>query len=138
MGVWIIDGDCKASATKDDKGFMVLNCLDQLVTQDVALCMLTTSNQFEFYRSKKMEKCIETTFWTTKCYSQRQVGKDDIYKDTDWLQKLPTHLEEIPVAVLEGEITNEMAKWPEYDVSTMASWKSLRSELKSSCMQCQM
>ena len=37
MGVWILDGECKASATEADKGFMVLNCLDQLVIQDVEL-----------------------------------------------------------------------------------------------------
>ena len=49
MGAQILDGECKASATKADKGFMVLHCLDQLVTQDVTLCMFTTSNQFQFY-----------------------------------------------------------------------------------------
>ena len=32
--------------------------------------------------------------------------------------------------MLEGGITNEIAKWSEHDVSIMASWKSLRSELK--------
>ena len=35
MGVQILDGECKASATEPDKGFMMLHCLDQLVTQDV-------------------------------------------------------------------------------------------------------
>ena len=29
-------------------GFLVLYCLDQLVTQDVALCMLMTSQCFHF------------------------------------------------------------------------------------------
>ena len=32
--------------------------------------------------------------------------------------------------MLEGGITNEIAKWSEHDVSIMASWKSLRSDLK--------
>ena len=53
MGAWLLDGECKATATNPDKVFMVLHCLDQLVTQDVALCMLTTSNKFYFYRSPK-------------------------------------------------------------------------------------
>ena len=87
MGAQILDGECKASATKADKGFRVLNCLDQLVTQDVAQGMLTTSNLFQFYRSNKMDKCIQTTYWETNCYSLWQVGKDYINKDTDWLQK---------------------------------------------------
>ena len=58
-----------------------------------------------------MGKCIETTYWTTNSYSLQQVGKDDIYKDTDWLQKLPTLLEEIPVVGLEGGITMEKTEW---------------------------
>ena len=32
MGVQFLDGDCKDSATDADKGFLVLHCLDQLVT----------------------------------------------------------------------------------------------------------
>ena len=48
MGVRLLDGECKDSATNADKGFLVLHCLDQLVTQDVALCMLMTSERFHF------------------------------------------------------------------------------------------
>ena len=69
MGVQILDRECKASATEADKGFLMLHCLAQLVTQDVALCMSTTSNQFHFYRLKKAEGCIETTHLQTNTYS---------------------------------------------------------------------
>ena len=39
MGVQFLDGECKDSATDADKSFLVLHCLGQLVTQDVALCV---------------------------------------------------------------------------------------------------
>ena len=51
MGACLIDGECKDTTTDVDKGFLVLHCLDQLVTQGVALCMLTTSEWFYFFRS---------------------------------------------------------------------------------------
>ena len=138
MGVWLLDGECKATATDADKGFVVLHCLDPLVTQDVALCMLTTSNQFDFYISTKMDdKCMKTTHCESNSYVLGQVGKDNHHRNKDWLQKLPTLLEVIPVAEV-GGITNQMVTWSEHDQSIMASWNSLRSELKNSCMQCQM
>ena len=39
MGAQFLDGECKDSATDADKGFLVSHCLDQLVTQDVPLCV---------------------------------------------------------------------------------------------------
>ena len=48
MGAHLVDGECKDTATNADKGFLVLHCLDQLVTQDVALYMLMTSEWFNF------------------------------------------------------------------------------------------
>ena len=138
MGAWLLDGECKATATNADKGFMVLHCLDQLVTQDMALHVLTTSNRFYFYRSLKIDtKCIETTHCESNSYVLGQVGKEDHHRNKDWLQKLPTLLEVIPVAEV-GRITYQMVTWSEHDQSIMASWNSLRSELKNSCMQCQM
>ena len=89
MGAQPLDGECKDSATDTDKGFLVLHCLDQLVTQDVALCMLTTSECFNFYRSTKNGKHIKTTHWQTNSYQLGQVGEQDIY-DQDWLKKPPT------------------------------------------------
>ena len=53
MGAWLIYGNCKGIATDADIGFMVSYSMDQLVTQDVALCMLTTSHWFQFYRLMK-------------------------------------------------------------------------------------
>ena len=51
MGACLVDGECKDTATDADKGFLVLHCLDQLVTQDMALCMLTTSASWKSLRS---------------------------------------------------------------------------------------
>ena len=60
--LYLLDKECKSTATDADKGFMVLHCMDQLVTQDVALCILMTSTQFSFYRSMKMKtNHIKTT-----------------------------------------------------------------------------
>ena len=54
-GACILDGECKASATNAEIGFMVLHSAEQLVTQDVAMSMLTTSHQMAFYKTVKMK-----------------------------------------------------------------------------------
>ena len=54
-GACILDGKCKASATKAEIGYMVLHATEQLVTQKVAMCMLTTSHQMAFYKTVKMK-----------------------------------------------------------------------------------
>ena len=107
---------------------MVLHCLDQLVTQDVALCMLMTSECFHFYRSMKNDKRIKTTHWQTNSYQLGQVGEQDLYEE-DWVEKLPIFMQEIPV-VVGGGITMEKIEWSEYDTSIMESWKSVRSGLR--------
>ena len=91
--------------------------------------MLSTSNQFHFYRSRKMGKCIKTICCATNSHSPEQVGEQDLHEDTDFIQKWPTLLEEIPAVVLEGGTTNKKAIWSEHDASIIA-WKSLRSELR--------
>ena len=128
MGVQFLDGECKDSATNTDKGFLVLHCLDQLVTQDVALCMLMTSERFHFYRSMKNGKHIKTTHWQTNSYQLGQVGEQDIY-DEDWLKKPPTLVQEILVEV-DGGITMQKIQWSEHDQSIIECWKSLRSGLR--------
>ena len=52
-GAHIVDGECKVSATNVDIAFMVLHSTEQLVTQDVAMSMLTTSHQMAFYMTMK-------------------------------------------------------------------------------------
>ena len=101
MGVRLVDGECKDIATDADKGFLVLHCLDQLVTQDVALCMLTTSERFYFFRSTKNDKCIKTTQWETNAYTLEYVGKEDLYKE-DWIEQPPTLVQKILIAGLGG------------------------------------
>ena len=98
MGARLLDGECKDSATNADKGFLVLHCLDQLVTQDVALCMLMTSEWLYFYRSMKNSKRIKTTHWETNSYQLGQVREQDLYEE-DWLEKPPTFIQKILVAV---------------------------------------
>ena len=53
-GAHILDGEYKASTTKGEIGFMVLHSTQQLVTQDMAMSMLTTSHQMAFYKMMKM------------------------------------------------------------------------------------
>ena len=113
MGVQFLDGECKDSATDADKGFQVLHCFDQLVTQDVALCMLTTSEWLYFYRSMKNSKHIKTTHWETNSYQLGQVREKDLYEE-DWLEKPPTLMQERLVVVEEG-ITMEKLEWSDLD-----------------------
>ena len=47
----IVDGECKASATNADIAFMVLHSTEQLVTQELAMSMLTTSHQMAFHKT---------------------------------------------------------------------------------------
>ena len=54
-GARILDGECKASVTNAEIGFMVLHSAEQLVTQDVAMSMLTTLHQMAFYKTVKMK-----------------------------------------------------------------------------------
>ena len=106
------------------KGFLVLHCLDQLVTQDVALCMLTTSEWFYFFRSMKNDKHIKTTCWKTNAYTLEYVAKEDLYKE-DWIEQPPTLVQKIPISGW-GMIW-ENIQLREHDPSIIASWKSLRS-----------
>ena len=53
-GARILDGECKASTTKAEIAFMVLHSTEQLVTQDMAMSMLTTSHQRAFYKTVKI------------------------------------------------------------------------------------
>ena len=50
-GARILDCKYKASATKAEIGYIVLHATEQLVTQEVAMSMLTTSHQMAFYKT---------------------------------------------------------------------------------------
>ena len=132
MGTQFLDGECKYNATNADKGFLVLHYLDQLVTQDVALCMLTTSEHFHFYRSMKNGKRIKTTHSQTNSYQLGQVGEQDLYEE-DWLEKPPTLVQEISV-VGNGGTMVEKIQWSEYDPSIMECWKSLMQYVVSNAI----
>ena len=47
----LIDGECKGSATEDEKCVLVLHTLDQLALKNSVLGVLTTNNTFTFYKS---------------------------------------------------------------------------------------
>ena len=131
MGACLINGECKDTATDADKGFLVLHCLDQLVTQDVALCLLMTSEKFYFYRTMKNDKHIKITCWETNAYTLEYVGKEDLYKE-DWIVQPPTP---IPISG-EGMMIWENIQLRQHDKSIIASWKCLRSGLQGSFIQC--
>ena len=90
-GARILDGECKASATKAEIGYMVLHATEQLVTQEVAMCVLTTSHQMAFYKTVKMKGSghLKTTVCRTHTYELGHVKnmKSDPYKDEPHIQK---------------------------------------------------
>ena len=55
QGARLLDGECKASASTAEIAFMVLHSQEQLVTQDVAISMLTTLHQISFYKTINKE-----------------------------------------------------------------------------------
>ena len=92
-GACILDGECKASTTNAEIGFMVLHSAEQLVTQDMAMSMLTTSHQMAFYKTVKMKGSghLKTTVCRMHTYELGHV-KDlnaDTYKDEPHIQKPP-------------------------------------------------
>ena len=87
------DGECKASATKAEIGYMVLHATEQLVTQEVAMSMLTTLHQMAFYKTVKMKGSgrLKTTVCRTHTYELGHVKnmKSDPYNDEPHIQKPP-------------------------------------------------
>ena len=92
-GARLVDGECKASATNAEIGFMVLHSTEQLVTQDVAMSMLTTSHQIAFYKTVKMRGSgrLKTTVCRMHTYELGHVKdlKADKYQDEAHIQKPP-------------------------------------------------
>ena len=92
-GACILDGECKASATKAEIGYMVLHATEQLVTQEVAMSMLTTSHQMAFYNTVKMKGSgrLKTTVCRMHTYELSHVKNmdSDLYKDKPHIQKPP-------------------------------------------------
>ena len=92
-GARILDGECKASTTKAEIGYMVFHATEQLVTQEVAMSMLTTSHQMAFYKMVKMKGSghLKTTVGRTHTYELSHVKnmKSDPYKDEPHIQKPP-------------------------------------------------
>ena len=92
-GACILDGKCKASATKAEIGFVVLHSTEQLVTQNVAMSMLTTLHQMAFYKTVKMRGSghLKTTMCRMHTYELGHVKdlKADMYNDEPHIQKSP-------------------------------------------------
>ena len=74
-------------------GYMVLHATEQLVTQEVAMSMLTTSHQMAFYKTVKMKDSghLKTTVCGTHTYELGHVKnmKSNPYKDEPHIQKPP-------------------------------------------------
>ena len=72
---------------------MVLHSAEQLVTQDMAMSMLTTSHQMAFYKMVKMKGSghLKTTVCRMHTYELGHVKdlKADTYKDEPHIQKPP-------------------------------------------------
>ena len=92
-GACILDGECKASAMKVEIVYMVLHATEQLVTQEVAMSMLTTSHQMAFYKTVKMKGSgrLKTTVCRMHTYELGHVKNmnSDPYKDEHHIQKPP-------------------------------------------------
>ena len=90
-GACLVDGECKASTTKADIAFMVLHSTEQLVTQDMAMSMLTTLHQMAFYKTMKMRDSghLKTTMCRMHTYELGYVKdlKVDVYKEEPHIQK---------------------------------------------------
>ena len=121
-GACILDGECKASTTKVEIGFMVLHSTEQLVTQDVAMSMLTTSHQMAFYKVVKMRGSGHL-----KTMGHVKDLKADTYKDKPHIQK-----------PLKCYSTGETVM-VESDPQILQAWAKLHREPKCSymlpCMQ---
>ena len=121
-GAHIVDGECKASATIVEIGFMVLHSLEQLVTQDVAMSMLTTSHQMAFYKTVKMRGsgCLKTTMCRMHTYELGHVEdlKADTYKDEPHIQKPPKCYSSTETVMVES------------DLHILEAWKNMRGEPK--------
>ena len=121
-GARILDGECKASATKAEIGYMVLHSTEQLVTQEVAMSMLTTSHQMAFYKTVKMKGSgrLKTTVCRTHTYELGHVKdlKCDTYKDEPHIQKPPKCYSAGQKLLVEN------------DDDMMEAWKHLRAEPK--------
>ena len=121
-GARILDGECKASATNTEIGFMVLHSAEQLVTQDVAMSMLTTSHQMAFYKTVKMKGSgrLKTTVCRMHTYELGHVKdlKAGTYKDEPNFQK-PSKCYSTGETLL-----------VESDPEILNAWKELRREPK--------
>ena len=92
-GACLVDRECKVSTTKADIAFMVLHSTEQLVTQDVAMSMLTRSHQMAFYKTVKMRGSdhLKTTVCRMHTYELGHVQdlNVDVYKEEPHIQKPP-------------------------------------------------
>ena len=125
QGARLLDGECKASASNAEIAFMVLHSQEQLITQDVAMSMLSTSHQIAFYKTIKMKDRLKTTVCRTNTYELGHVKnkKNDSYSDEEHIKKPPTcrfkaKREECGVPIIVEE----------HDGRMITAWQSLRSE----------
>ena len=121
-GACILDGECKASTTNAEIGFMVLYSAEHLVTQDVAMSVLTTSHLMAFYKMVKMKGSgrLKTTVCRMHTYELGHVKnlKADTYKDEPHIQKPPKCYSTGETLLVES------------DPEILNAWKELHGEPK--------
>ena len=115
----LVDGECKA--TKPDIAFMVLHSTEQLVTQDMAMSVLTTSQQMEFYKTVKMRGSGHLKTYELGHVQDLNV---DAYKEEPHIQKPPKCFFRCP---LKDNCESVMV---EIDPHILKLWNSLHSEPK--------
>ena len=105
---------------------MVLHSTEQLVTQDVAMSMPTTSHQMAFYKMVKMRGSshLKTTMCRRHTYERGHVQdlKVDLYKDEPHIQK--------PLKCYSRCPANGESLIVESDPQILESWKDLHAEPK--------
>ena len=96
QGARLLDGECKASASNTEIAFMVLHSQEQLITQDMAMSMLTMLHQISFYKTMKKKGAgrLKTTVCRTNTYELGHVEDKalDSYSDEEHIQRPPTVL----------------------------------------------
>ena len=107
---------------------MVLHSTEQLVTQDMAISMLTTSHQMAFYKTMKMRGSghLKTTMCRMHTYELGHVKdlKVDVYKGEPHIQKPPKCFFGCPL----NDICESVMV--ESDPHILELWKGLHSKPK--------
>ena len=124
-GARLIDGECKGTASEDEKGVLVLHTLDQLALKDTALAVLTTNSTFAFYKSllEPATKRVKTEYDESGKFSLGPVYdiKNDYGCSLDIWQTPPS---------FDTVCNAACSVYSEKSDVIVKAWQNLRSELR--------